>query len=556
MQPARLVKVTVAGLILAASACYDDSVYADLQRLTSSRESSSTTDADAAGGTTQASTTSADTTGGAMDSLTGDSADGSSTGGEGQTGGDADPSVSLSVNPEILYQAGFVTLAVSYEGSPEKLELWDAVDDQHPQHTWTPGEPPPPYLITRGELRYLTVRAVYGDGEVGMSDVATVALQFPSPGTTLWEKSVEQGSEAQGRAVSSDYIKGELSVVAGFDVDNGARVGRFSAVGEPGLYAPPATAVSATTGVAIMTDGSVLATGVDLIEGQPRPWLASIEPYTGEVTILSTGQLGETATGIAVDHELGRVYVSGYTKPKGAAAADAMIWAKEISGTDLWNRRWERPVEDDDDLGQANDLGLAVAVLDNHDPVLVGETRLLPKNPENGLQHWAFVHRFDSSGGYSPKSKSWMSSEVFNAAGAYAVARDDDNGLLVAGWTSQDAKASRQATILAFDPLLTEAESHHFGPAGFWNAKGVARLETGDVVYVTDADVEDEGRHDFEVRAIDTLSFGTASWTKVIAGAEGARAAGLTVSPEGHIVVIGTSIDKDGTSMTLRGLHP
>ena len=48
--------------------------------------------------------------------------------------------------------------------------------------------------------------------------------------------------------------------------------------------------------------------------------------------------------------------------------------------------------------------------------------------------------------------------EGLGVCAAYVVARDDENGLLVAGWTSQDEKSSRQATILAFDELLTEAE--------------------------------------------------------------------------------------------------
>ena len=186
---------------------------------------------------------------------------------------------------------------------------------------------------------------------------------------------------------------------------------------------------------------------------------------------------------------------------------------------------------------------------------MVGETRFLPPGNDSALEYWAFVHRYDSNGGFDPKSKSWTSPEIFNSAGAYAVARDNDNGLLVAGWTSHDAKTSRQATILAFDELLIEAEVHNYGPAGSWNAKGVVRLTTGEIVYVTDADIDDEGRHDFEVRAIDSF-FGTATWTKLVAGEKGARTAGLTVTPEGHIVIIGTSIRQSGTAMLLLGLHP
>jgi hypothetical protein len=315
--------------------------------------------------------------------------------------------------------------------------------------------------------------------------------------------------------------------------------------------------VSTTTGVALLPDGWILATGVDVIGLAPRSWLARVNPITAEVVVLDQGDLGDVATGLAVDLELGRVYVSGYSTPQGAEAPDARIWARSLEGGDLlWSRVWERPVEHPFDVGGPNDQGLAVAVLDNHDPVLVGETRFLSKAMGSELEHWAFVHRYDSSGGFDPKSKSWTSPEIFNAAGAYAVARDDDNGLLVAGWTSQNAKTSRQATILAFDPLLTEAQFHDYGPTGFWNAKGVVRLQTGDIVYLTDVDIDDQGRHDFEIRGIDKFTFGTASWTKAVTGEKGARAAGLTVTPEGHIVIIGTSIREGGTSLILQGLHP
>jgi len=545
--------------MLALAGCYDDSLATDLLGLSGDGNSSSTGDAGPPGVTTIPWTTGGSSTEGTSAGGSSTEGTGTSSGGDNQTGGDVgvSVSVSLSVSPSILWEAGFVTLSVEHDASVVLLELWDAVDEEQPQLSWTPDEPPPPYLLTRGDLRYLTVRAIDEDGNEGISDVATVALQLPSRGTTLWEETVELGDLTQGRAVTSGYLKGDLNIVAGFDVNQQALVGRFSAVGDPAVNAPAATAISATTGVAIMKDSSVLATGVDWIGGQPRSWLASVDPFTAEVTVLSTGHLGDTATGLAVDHELGRVYISGYSKPVGSTAADARIWARTISGDLLWTRTWERPVEDPDEkVGDPNDLGLAVAVLDNHDPVLVGESRFFPKKPNAKMEHWAFVHRYDSSGEFNPKSKSWTSPKVFNAAGAHAVARDEDNGLLVAGWTSHDPEISRQATILAFDELLTEAEVHDWGPAGFWNAKGVARLQTGDLVYLTDVDIDDEGRHDFELRAIDALSFDLASWTKVVTGEKGARAGGLTVTPEGHIVVIGTSIQEGGTSMILQGLHP
>ena len=549
---------------LVGSGCYDDGPYRDLIALNAARGTTSTgPDPSVASVSVTGfeSLSGGDSTDGGLTGggLTdgGSTGGGSTGGGVGEAGGELGLDVALTVTPEILYQAGFVTLSVEHESAAVSLELWDEIDPEKPQLTWTPGEPVPSYLITRGDFRNLTVRAYDEHGNVGISDVATVALQFPSRGATLWEKTIELGTEAQGRAVAADFLLGDLSIVTGFDSDSSATLGRHSAIGEPALFTSLGSPVSTTSGVAIMPDGWVLATGGEMIGVDARMWLARVNPHTGESETLHQGELGETATGLAVDHELGRVYVSGYVSLLGEPdAADAKIWALTLKGDVLWSRTWERPVEDIDDLKRPNDQGLAVAVLDNHDPVLVGETRLLPTKIGATLEHWAFVHRFDSSGGFNPNMKSWTSPLIFNAAGAYAVAPDVENGLLVAGWTSFDAEANRQATILTFDELLIEAEAHHYGPAGFWNAKGVARLQTGDIVYLADADVDDEERHDFEVRGIDAFTFDLASWTKLVSGEKGTRAAGLTVTPEGHIVIIGTSLDEGGTSMILQGLHP
>ena len=541
--------------LLIGGGCYDSAAYDELVALTASREASSSTGALDPGVTASATGESGD--GSSTDGSSTSGGVGQSDGGESHTGGGAGLDVSLSVAPELLYQAGLVTLSVDHDDTAVLLELWDEIDPEKPQLTWTPDEPAPNYLITRGgSYRSLTVRAYDEQGNMGVSNVAKVALQLPSPGATLWEETIELGSVAQGRAVTAGFLKGDLSIVAGLDSDNRAIVGRYSPVGEPALHTSPASPVSTTTGVAIMPDGWVLAAGVDVIGLDPRSWLARVNPYTGEIVTLHQGKLGDAVTGLAVDLELGRAYMSGYSTPQGKAAPDARIWAWSFEGGDLvWTRVWERPVDDPNNVGKPSDRGLAVAVLDNHDPVLVGQSTFVPNDPDDPTEYWAFVHRYDSNGVFNPNSKSWTSPEIFKTAGAYAVARDDDNGLLVAGWTSQDPKTSRQATILAFDELLSEAEVHHHGLAGSWNAKGVIRLTTGEIVYLADADIDDEGRHDFEVRAIDSF-FGTATWTKLVAGEKGARAAGLTVTPEGHIVIIGTSIRQNGTSMILEGLHP
>ena len=120
------------------------------------------------------------------------------------------------------------------------------------------------------------------------------------------------------------YLKSEINIVAGLDSDNTAIVGRYSPLGAPGLHAPPASAVSTTTGVALLPDGWVLATGVDLIGLKPRSWLARVDPFTGEIVMLHHGDLGDAATGLAVD--LGTAsWTKVVTGEKGARAAGLTV---------------------------------------------------------------------------------------------------------------------------------------------------------------------------------------------------------------------------------------
>jgi hypothetical protein len=275
-----------------------------------------------------------------------------------------------------------------------------------------------------------------------------------------------------------------------------------------------------------------------------------VNPSDADVTRIWEGKIGESYTGIAYDHEVERIYVSGYA-PKGPNAPDARLWAISAVGADLlWTKAWQRPVaaKDADD---PTDRGLAVAVLENGDPVLVGETWLLPKdNQEAGPERWAFVLRF-SPGGTLSENMIWTSENSIEYAGALAVAADVDNGLLVSGWSSP-VKDAHQATVWAFDELLTPADIYPQGPSDTWTSKAVARLKTGEIVNVVDVDSDE--RHDFEVRAIES-GFVTA-WTRVFSGGAETRGAALTITPHGQIVVAGNRFEANGSKMLLIGLHP
>jgi hypothetical protein len=540
-------------LVLLFGGCYDDSAFWALQQAgegdSSSTSASSEPTSSSAGplSTGTGGSTSSDTTAEATGTGT---AAGSSTG---DTAADAPgPTVTLEVDPPVLELAGPVDLLVEHSLDADHFELWDAVDDEAPRLTWLSGESPPSYVITQGapgSLRSLTVRAYDSEGNAGDSNVATVELQLPGSGTPLWETEIDLGNVTEARALTSASLAGDVRIFAGFHTDGTALAGRFTSTGDAQFNVAVQPPLSISTGVALADDGWLLVAGGELINNKTRGWVARVDTGQGTVDKIFTANLGDSVTGLAYDRVADRIYLSGYAPGLGGPAPDARIWAISGEGDLLWTKSWERPVDEDNDVGEPVDRGLGVALLDDGDPVLVGSTEFTPAG--DTTQYWAFVLR------YSPDSTltdamTWVSEESVKHAGASAVAADDDNGLLVAGWTSTDI-AERQATVWAFDALLKPAEIYSQGPAGDWRSVAVARLRTGEIVNVVNVDIEDDDRHDFEVRAL-TSGFG-ALWTQPFP-AEISRGAALTVTPHGHIVAAGTRFVAGEWRMLLAGIHP
>ena len=83
----------------------------------------------------------------------------------------------------------------------------------------------------------------------------------------------------------------------------------------------------------------------------------------------------------------------------------------------------------------------------------------------------------------------------------------------------------------------------------------LGQLPNDEIVYIADVDIADEGRHDFELRALKT-PLGDLLWSQVFAGADEVRGNGLTVTPHGHIVVLGTQTAANKSELTLAAYHP
>ncbi len=532
--------------------CYDESIYDDLVDLDDAYGDSSTSGSSSTSGPTSVTVSgSASTTDGSGSATTSGTESASGSGGEGEV----EPQIALAVAPSVLTVAGHLAITVEHSADVERIELFQGTDAE-PVLVWHAGEAPPELLVTRGtfgEQRHFRARGYDAEDNYGVSGEVFVELQLPKPGTLLLEESFAVGSVGEGRAVVAGSIVGEPQLLVAHDDDQSAIVGRYTAQGTPQMKAAPSEApISVPTGIALDGDEKIIAVGVDLIVDQERAWVARVDPHTAAVELLFQGKLGEAATGCAIDPVSKRIYVSGYGPGKyGDAAHDAMLWALSEDGAPLWTKKWERPISDKD-KGEPFDRASAVAVLDDGDPVIVGESRFQPKDDKAPLEVWAFAHRYSPSGALA-ENKSWTSAGVPFGASAHAVTPDRDNGLLVAGWSRVIEGAPRQATVFVFGPLLEEAEIYTSEPSGDWTAKGAARLPTGDFVYASDFD--GLGRHDAEVRGIAGL-FGEPAWSYVFAAEDVARVGALTLTRDAHIIVVWTRRAKGLNTMFLAALHP
>jgi len=356
-------------------------------------------------------------------------------------------------------------------------------DEEEPSLEWLAGDPPPSLLITEGEfgaIRSFRVRGYDSEERYGTSAPASIELQMPAPGTILWEQTFDVGAEGAGHAVAAGPVLGEDKIILGFKGKQGAAIGRYSTTGDPQLVTSLSPVTSSTTRGVALDGAKVLVTGYDTVENVTYPWVARVDPNTAAIDYLFKGEAGGIATGIAVDHERERIYVSGATPDPKKGNPDARLWALSASGLVVWTKTWERPLEDDNRIGDPVDLGTGVAVLANADVAFVGETEF-QENVKFPLEIWAFVHRFDPDGVLKP-GKSWTSPGSFDTAGARAVSPDRDNGLLVAGWSSVAENAPRQATIFAFGALLEEADLYTAEVVGHQAAQAAARLPSGELV--------------------------------------------------------------------------
>jgi len=541
--------------LVALSSCYDDGAYKAILAHQAAQANTTSSSGEGSGPVGITVTVTGVTSG--ESSSTTETSSGTEGGGEGE--GEIEPQVFLQVSPPVLEVAGPVAFTVEHSSEIERLALFEG-DSDEPTLEWLADEAPPPLLVTRREnsdVLAFTVRGYDAEDRSSVSDPAFVQLLLPPPGTLLWEKTFEVGNKGRGRSVASGLVKDEPKIIVGFDSNTKARAGRFTAEGDMELVAPASSApVSTVSAVALDQAGNILAVGTDTIDDESRPWLALIDPHTADVNYLFKGKVGEVATGLALDAESGRIYVSGHSPGDKPSASDARIWVLSETGALFWTKTWERPV---DELykGLPVDVAYGIAVLENGDPVLVGESSYQPPGdkPPPPIENWAFALRYNSNGTLDA-DKTWTSEGALSSAGAHAVIPDRDNGLLVAGWSSIAEGAPRQATFFGFGEFLKAADLYTVEATHQHTAQGLARLPTGDMVLAMDVDNTDDGVYFAELRGVEGL-FGPPPWHQDFGG-DGivGRVSQVTLTANAHILVVGTRVTAGINTMFLAALHP
>ncbi|MEZ4382635.1 MAG: hypothetical protein R3A79_14955 [Nannocystaceae bacterium] len=494
---------------------------------------------------------------------TGDDTTGPATIGDATTGGTEEPddlpTVSLGVSPMALSEAGPVDLAVTH--SPDVTTLF-LRDNGVEELSWSVDEAPPAYLITDSGVdgvHKLQVRGVNAENEEAFSEVVPVTTKMPAAGEPLWKATLDLAEPNEGRdLVSGIGSSGSIELLLGVDAEWKGYAARLSAEGEPAMVVAPLDyGLTSIGGVAHGPDGEAVVVGTEVSGDSTRMWIARVDPLGG-VLDLDYGKLGDAATGVAVDRETGRIYVSGFRHtPDLKGVFDAMLWAHGPDGGVIWEHQWERPVANVEIKGAATDVAWDVALHPSADPdapddvIFVGESRLAVGN--ESPRYRAFARRYDAQG---ELLAAWLSSSPpLEEAGARSILALPE-GVLVGGWSSANPESMSASTIFFLSAQLDAEATHLHGSEGAFEViQDLQQLPHGEYVYVTDVDVDAPARHDVEVRALRKPA-SEFVWTRKLSAAEEVRGNALTVTPYGHVIVLSTEYGAGSSRIVLSAFHP
>lgn len=464
--------------------------------------------------------------------------------------------INFTAEPAAILQAAPVVLNAAFTSDVVAVDILDNGDTIA---TVAPLDFPYERMITSDKLdgqHAFELRARTDDDLAILSDERLVDVDLPEPGTLMWIASITDKGPAEATAIVP-YQGG--AIIGGYEASYGvptALVRRLDAGGTVLWSAHPTDGLGSVAALALRPDGTIIVVGNRQKAGTYAMWMTVIDADGHHHTPLREALPNEWGTAATSDAQ-GNIYIAGYTfDPNTIGKYDAKIWAYDPQGNARWQQPWDNPMAGWP--GEFSDRAFGVAALADGSVVLAGETEFRKEVLINGILQpktfaRAFAQRISSTG--TPNAL-WIDDAWPDHSGSRAIATDPKGGLVLVGWTSDQADAGRVpvAFHLDDDPSLTWKQIEKFYFTGEAIAEGGGRsLEEHIILGST---LTDDSESQIRISALlggdeDPL------WAKTFTGPNGvARLNDLTVDARGYIYFAGFSDVAKGGQMLVGRLHP
>ncbi len=464
--------------------------------------------------------------------------------------------INFTAEPAAILQAAPVVLNAAFTSDVVAVDILDNGDTIA---TVAPLDFPYERMITSDKLdgqHAFELRARTDDDLAILSDERLVDVDLPEPGTLMWIASITDKGPAEATAVVP-YQGG--AIIGGYEASYGvptALVRRLDAGGTVLWTAVPADGIGSVAALALRPDGTIIVIGNRQKAGTYAMWMTVIDADGNHLTPLREALPNEYGTAATSDAQ-GNIYIAGYTfNPNTIGKYDAKLWAYDPQGNARWQQTWDNP--NVDWPGQAPDRAHGVTALANGSVVIAGETSVKKKVLINGVLKLvdftrAFAVRYSPTG--SPETL-WVDDAWPDHSGSRSIASDPKGGLVLAGWTSDQADAGKIPVAFHLDDDLgltwKQLEKFYFTGNALAEAGGPSLEEH----VILGSTLTDDDKS--QIR-ISTLLAGDEDplWAETFTGPNGvARLNDLTVDARGYIYFAGFSDVANGGQMLVGRLHP
>ena len=464
--------------------------------------------------------------------------------------------INFTAEPAAILQAAPVVLNAAFTSD---VVVVDILDNGETIATVAPLDFPYERMITSDKLdgqHAFQLRARTDADLATLSDERLVDVDVPEPGTLMWIASITDKGPAEATAVVA-YQGG--AIIGGYEASYGvptAIVRRLDAGGTVLWTAVPADGVGSVAALALRPDGTIVVVGNRQKAGTYAMWMTVIDAQGNHQTPIREALPNEWATAATSDH-LGNIYIAGYTfNPKTIGKYDAKLWAYDPQGNARWQQTWDNP--NIDKMGLHPDRALGVASLASGSIIIAGETEVEIDVIVNGILQpktfaRAFARRISSTG--TPDAL-WIDDAWPDHSGSRSITADPNGGLVLTGWTSDQADAGKVPVAFHLDDDLdlTWKQLEKFYFTG--NAIAEAGRPSLEEHVILGSSLYDGDTSQLRISALvggdeDPL------WATTFTGPNGvARLNDLTVDTHGYIYFAGFSDIANGGQMLVGRLHP